>query len=98
VAKSSVSWAGGLQLTIQGSRGFVFNVHLTAFDKTGKVKAGDVVGYVGNTGDAQGGSTHDHFEWHPKNGPAVDAYGLLRQACRTVPRRTRPPAEPRRMA
>ena len=76
---------------VYGRRGFVFNAHLTRLGKLGKVAAGDVIGYVGNSGDAQGGSTHDHFEWHPSGGPAVDPYGLLNAACRAAPSGPVPP-------
>jgi murein DD-endopeptidase MepM/ murein hydrolase activator NlpD len=75
------NWAGGLSVTLTGRNGFVYNAHLTALGRLGKVRAGTVIGYVGNTGDAQGGSTHDHFEWHPRGGPAVDGYPLLAKAC-----------------
>ena len=85
VAEVSDSWAGGLQVTLTGSRGFVFNAHLSRAGRTGRVRAGMVIGFVGNSGDARGGSTHDHFEWHPRGGPAVDSYRLLNAVCR--PRR-----------
>jgi len=75
------NWAGGLSVTLTGARGYVYNAHLSALGELGKVLGGTVIGYVGNTGDAQGGSTHDHFEWHPGGGAAVDGYALLAKAC-----------------
>jgi murein DD-endopeptidase MepM/ murein hydrolase activator NlpD len=41
------------------------------------VKQGTVIGLVGDTGDAQGGATHCHFEMHPKGGAAVDPKSTL---------------------
>ena len=84
-AKKSVSAAGGLGVYVYGKRGFVFNAHLSRLGKTGKVKAGDVIGYVGNSGNARGGSPHDHFEWHPGGGKAVSPFRLLKAACRAAP-------------
>lgn len=79
--KKSTSWAGGLGLYVHGKRGFVFNSHLDRFGKLGKVKAGDVIGYVGNSGNARGGSPHNHFEWHPGGGRAVSPFLLLNAVC-----------------
>lgn len=88
---SSLNWMGGIQLYVYGELGFVFNGHLDRVEKGGgKVKAGEIVGYVGNSGDARGGSTHDHFEWHPGGGPAVDSFRLLNEACRGRPSRPAP--------
>jgi murein DD-endopeptidase MepM/ murein hydrolase activator NlpD len=92
--KESGSWAGGLGVYVYGKKGFVFNAHLTKLGKQGKVKAGDVIGYVGNSGDARGGSTHDHFEWHPDGGAAVDPFRLLNAACKVPPSHPPTPRAP----
>ncbi len=46
-----------------------YYAHLSAFSTAAvngaHVKAGEVVGFMGNTGDAEGTPTHLHFEVHP---------------------------------
>jgi hypothetical protein len=41
------------------------------------VKQGTIIGFVGDTGDAQGGAPHCHFEMHPNGGAAVDPKSTL---------------------
>jgi murein DD-endopeptidase MepM/ murein hydrolase activator NlpD len=53
---------GGLQFNLYGSDGIKYlGSHLDSAGKTGDVSAGDVIGYVGNSGNAEGGTPHLHF-------------------------------------
>lgn len=61
---------GGYRLWLRDEAGNEFYyAHLSAFSPLaveGKtVKAGEVIGFVGATGDAEGGTPHLHFEIHP---------------------------------
>jgi Peptidase family M23 len=45
-----------------------------------RVEAGQLVGFVGDSGDANGIHPHLHFEVHPNRGRAVSPYAYLRRA------------------
>ena len=68
----SIGWnqVGGYRLWLRDRLGNQFYyAHLSAYSPLAvegqSVKAGDVIGFVGATGDADGGPPHLHFEIHP---------------------------------
>jgi hypothetical protein len=88
------TWFSGNSVAVIGAKGYVRNAHLSRFGTLGYVTAGTIIGYVGETGDAE--APHDHFEWHPwvvatplHQAPsgfsrvmeAIDPFPFLNQVC-----------------
>jgi murein DD-endopeptidase MepM/ murein hydrolase activator NlpD len=72
----------GNRLWLKTKRGDAFfYAHLSAFAPEAvsgrKVKAGTLLGFVGNTGDAEPTPPHVHFEVHPGDKDAIDPHEIL---------------------
>lgn len=74
---------GGKQFTLHGDDGVDYlGSHMSEFGKSGRVDAGEVVGYVGNSGNAVGTRPHLHFGMY-LNDLAINPYPtLIAQGCK----------------
>jgi peptidoglycan LD-endopeptidase LytH len=83
VSRESTSANGGIQLYLQGDNGVeYFYAHLSGYAvSTGtRVRAGQLIAYNGQTGNARYTAPHVHFEVHLSGGPA-NPYPYLKPVC-----------------
>lgn len=80
-ATMKTSELGGNLVSLTGDDGNrYFYGHLSAWEGgSRRVGAGEVIGYVGATGQTK--ANHLHFEIHPGGGAAVNPYPTVRQNC-----------------
>jgi murein DD-endopeptidase MepM/ murein hydrolase activator NlpD len=72
---------GGITISMQGDNGNrYYYAHLSAYEgEGGRVEQGDVIGYIGDTGNATG-VPHLHFEIRPNGGVPMNPYPSVRAA------------------
>lgn len=78
VIQKGTAGAGGISVWLRGDSGMAYYyAHLQSWAgnlQVGqRVEKGYVIGFVGDTGNAEGGSPHLHFELHPGGGPGTPA-------------------------
>ncbi len=82
VAQSANGGLGGLTVKVFMADGTYFYLaHLSGlvdgFTEGMTVRTGDIVGYVGDSGNARGGAPHLHIGIYPHGGPPVDPKPIL---------------------
>lgn len=85
VTNIGVGTLGGLKIWIMGDSGTRwYYAHLMAFkpdlNEGDTVKAGDLIGFVGKTGNAISTPPHLHLQMHPASGRPANPYPILQAA------------------
>jgi murein DD-endopeptidase MepM/ murein hydrolase activator NlpD len=81
-----VGGLGGRTIWLHSDSGdSYYYAHLEAWadglHKGQRVEAGELIGYVGTSGNAPDWLPHLHFEFHPDHGAAVNPYPLVKSLC-----------------
>jgi murein DD-endopeptidase MepM/ murein hydrolase activator NlpD len=80
-AERSDNSLGGIAVSLNApDGGHTYNAHLSSStipERGRRVRAGEVIGYVGTSGNARGGPPHVHFEYHPPGSSAIDPWSML---------------------
>ena len=87
IYRLSNSTLGGLSIYLLGNSGdMYYYAHLDAFadglSGGQKVSAGDLVGYVGTTGNSPSWIPHLHLGWQPGGGSWANPYPMVNEICR----------------
>jgi murein DD-endopeptidase MepM/ murein hydrolase activator NlpD len=75
---------GGITIWVRGDSGtrYYYAHNLRNVARVGqRVIAGEVIAYLGKTGNARTTAPHVHFEVHPGGGSASDPYELIARIC-----------------
>jgi murein DD-endopeptidase MepM/ murein hydrolase activator NlpD len=84
-AEESFNGLGGTSVHVYADANgdYVYNAHLSEHVGVDgqHVEPGQIIGLVGNTGNAASTPPHDHFEYHPGGGSAVSPYVYLNEVC-----------------
>jgi hypothetical protein len=82
VVRFSEGGLGGKMAYVTAGDGtdyFMAHLHSFALGSGARVKQGQIIGTVGNTGNASGGAPHLHFEIHPGGGAPINPKPILDQ-------------------
>lgn len=82
-ARQKQGSVGGYQVNLDGNDGIMYLAsHMSGYGESGRVSAGDIIGYVGNSGNAVGTSPHLHFGMYA-DGKAINPYpSLIANGCK----------------
>jgi peptidoglycan hydrolase CwlO-like protein len=85
IAEESFNSLGGYTVSVFSSANDddVYNAHMSRYAGVDgqQVQPGDIIGFVGTSGNAVGTPPHNHFEYHPGGGSAVSPYLYLNEVC-----------------